>query len=206
MKQQKLTTEDYGRVIESFNSVINNIENEQVRNAVDDLFTNYGERFFAAPASTKLEFHNCFPGGLAEHTLRVYVILRDLAQRYGRDIPTDSLIVSALLHDFGKMGNETHDYYIPKDSQWHKEKLGIYYEVNKDMMYFEHEHLSLYMAHAHAVPLTKEEYQAILIHNGPYAASFEPYKFRACTLAELLHQADMLATKTEKEKWGALNG
>ena len=205
MKQQRLTTEDYGKIIEGFHSTICSIEDDNVRSAMDDLFSTYGERFFAAPASTKLEFHNCFPGGLAEHTLRVYAIMKDLSKTYGKELSQDSIIVSALLHDFGKMGNETHDYYIPKNSSWHEEKMGLYYQTNKDMTYLDHEHLSLYMAHAHNVPLTQEEYQAILVHNGPYSPTFDSYKFRTCNLAELLHQADMIATKMEKKKWEEFN-
>ena len=205
MKQQKLTTEEYSKIIDSFNRVIESIKNDEVRTAMDSLFSQYGERFFAAPASTKLEFHNCFPGGLAEHTLRVYAIAMDLSKKYGKGVSSDSIAVAALLHDFGKIGNETQDFYVPKNSTWHEEKLGLFYEINKDMPYLEHEHMSLYMAHKHGVPLTQDEYQAILVHNGPYMPAFEPYKFRTCTLSELVHQADMLATKVEKGKWEELN-
>ena len=205
MKQQKLNSGEYGRIIDTINTLVQSLKNVELKEAIDNLFSLYGERFFAAPASTKLEFHNCFPGGLAEHSLRVYAILKDLAETYGKEIDPDSLIVTALLHDLGKMGNETEPFYKRKNSKWHETKLGLFYEINKDLLYLDHAHLSLYMLQKHNVPLSQEEFQAIITHDGPYIPGYESYKFKTCGLADLLHQADLIATKMEKQNWIKLN-
>lgn len=70
------------------------------------------EGFFESPASTR--FHGCYPGGLAEHSLRVYELLIKLcptniceAKGPGQNplpLECDSLIIAGLLHDVCKIG------------------------------------------------------------------------------------------------------
>lgn len=60
--------------------------------------------FFTAPASTV--YHNNFEGGLCAHSLNVYLNICKLVNLCELDIPYDSLIISALLHDISKA-----DYY-----------------------------------------------------------------------------------------------
>jgi hypothetical protein len=57
--------------------------------------------FFTAPASTK--YHSSFEGGLAEHSLAVYRILEDKNDSFGHRLSSDTVIISALLHDFCKI-------------------------------------------------------------------------------------------------------
>lgn len=71
--------------------------------------------FFTSPASSK--FHGCHPGGLAEHSLKVYVYLQTFyvqfksklteASQSGQivlPITAENLKISALLHDVCKIG------------------------------------------------------------------------------------------------------
>ena len=67
--------------------------------------------FYKAPASTR--FHSCHEGGLLEHTLNVYKCLKNkenntIWKDIFKDIPEESLIISALLHDLCK----THFYVV----------------------------------------------------------------------------------------------
>jgi len=71
------------------------------------------EGFFEAPASMK--FHGCYPGGLAEHSRNVFILLDKYTShmRIGevtgvgqKPLPMDSdtIIIAALLHDVCKVG------------------------------------------------------------------------------------------------------
>jgi len=86
------------------------------------------EGFFTSPASTK--FHGAYPGGLAEHSLRVFDLLQgysneiDLvtATRPGqKPIPIEynNIIIAGLLHDVCKVGA-----YIGTESpyKWNKQQ------------------------------------------------------------------------------------
>ena len=65
--------------------------------------------FFIAPCST--QYHLAEPGGLAHHSLNVYQHLIEKVDRYGIDVPLDSIIICGLGHDlckvnFYKVGGE----------------------------------------------------------------------------------------------------
>ena len=57
--------------------------------------------FFTAPCSVK--HHLAKPGGLAEHSLNVYTLLSEKAQRFCIQAPHESVIICALGHDLCKV-------------------------------------------------------------------------------------------------------
>jgi len=207
MQQMKLSTDKIVGVSKAIYTIIESIENDEVREKILVMFEDVGERFFVAPASNRANYHNCFPGGLAEHSLRVYSFLNKLSAEFGDDVIVDDNVkVVSILHDLGKVGTPTEDYYLPQDSSWHQEKLGEYYLHNTSLMYLGTAQRSLRLCAQYNVPLTDEEYQAILIHDGQYADENVRYKQKECRLALLLHHADMLACQTEKEKYERVYG
>lgn len=60
------------------------------------------EGFFTSPASTK--YHGCYEGGLAQHSMNVYELLREANALYRLGCPQGSIIIAALLHDVCKVG------------------------------------------------------------------------------------------------------
>ena len=89
--------------------------------------------FYTSPASSK--FHNAFPGGLVDHSIKVYKLLFVKNRDYKRKIPEDSLIICGLLHDISKVNNYLIELKWNKnretDNQWIQQKL---YTINKDRM------------------------------------------------------------------------
>lgn len=201
MKQQKLSSEKLKAVFEAILELINKIENEYTRKSILEMMEDLGERYFSAPASHRAEFHNCFPGGLAEHTLRVYMILKDLCSKYYPSVSDDTITIVALLHDLGKIGDENGDYYVQQTSDWHRDKLGEFYTPNNSIEYFHHSHRSLYLCQAYQIPLTAEEFKAIMIHDGQYIEANRQYANKEGMLSSLLHIADNLACAIEKENY-----
>ena len=72
--------------------------------SVISMVNHFNERLALAPASSRKEFHNAFPGGLIDHSLRVLANANALVKVWetSENIPKDSLILSSLFHDFGK--------------------------------------------------------------------------------------------------------
>lgn len=166
--------------------------------------------FFNAPCSTK--HHLAKEGGLAEHSLNVYRTMKQLAlclmsedeyEQY-----KDSIVIVALLHDLGKMGDYGKQNYIPKmvRSKTKNKETGEYdmvqseaepYCSNPDLAYEEHEIRSLTTACKY-IELTEEEYTAILHHNGLHSKLDSPYgnaNYCKTKLAYLLHVADMWCSR-----------
>ena len=73
------------------------------REGIEDII-NFLEKsdFFKAPASTR--FHGDHEGGLVEHSLKVYEILKHKVEHNikGVTVPEESIIIIGLLHDICK--------------------------------------------------------------------------------------------------------
>ena len=85
--------------------------------------------FHDAPASTR--FHGAYPGGLLEHSLKVYdeaMLIRDAQLRLKPDVasrlPSESIAIVALLHDVCKA-----DVYNPVQ-KWKKNATGAWESYN----------------------------------------------------------------------------
>lgn len=81
---------------------------ETKREGIENLIAYLNESdFFAAPASTK--YHSSFEGGLAAHSIRVYELLVNKNLEFGLNLPDESVVITALLHDLCKVNFYTKD-------------------------------------------------------------------------------------------------
>ncbi|MBQ6632025.1 MAG: HD domain-containing protein [Romboutsia sp.] len=171
--------------------------------------------FFEAPASSK--FHNCFSGGLADHSLNVYYNLKRLVEikHLETTIPKDSIIICGLLHDMSKINYyektvKNKKIYTESGSKW--DNLGTYDWVSEEgwsvksekdrFIYGNHEETSEFMVRQY-IPLKVSESVAILNHHGGKGHDSTGINisgiYHRYPLANLLHVADMIATFTDEE-------
>lgn len=169
--------------------------------------------FFTAPCSTG--YHLSKEGGLAEHSLNVYAVAKDISFLLcdgPEGIPKeteDALIICALLHDIGKMGQFGKPNYVPNMLKGRatkanpnpepKQSESKPYKGNPELKYIDHEVRALSIISKY-IDLTEEEQQAILWHNGLYG----PFKYeiqgKETPLYMIIHFADMWASRViEKE-------
>lgn len=148
--------------------------------------------FKVAPASSR--YHNAFEGGLLEHSLNVYKELlrqQDLIKLL--NIPWDTAIITALLHDICKV-----NYYkidtrnVKKNGAWVQEP---YYTVD-DFYPIGHSEKSIIIA-LEFIKLTDVEIAMIRNHMGSFVDN-DYFKssalFNKYPESLLLHMADMRAT------------
>lgn len=195
-----LTPEDIAANFDKYRSFMEKLgdRSEAALALVDHL----GERLALCPASSRKEYHNAFPGGLVEHSLRVLTNALKLCKTFGWDLPKESLIIGALLHDLGKVGDHEQDYYIPQDSDWHRDKLGEMYKHNKTMQYMTVPDRGVWLCQHFGLRLTQAEFLAIKLNDGQYDETNAPYKMKEPRLADVVHIADVISTKQEKESVG----
>ena len=119
--------------------------------------------FFKAPASTR--FHGNFEGGLVEHSLKVYEILKEKLKNtpIPMDISEDTIKIVALLHDICKVNYYKVDYRNAKNELGVWEKVP-YYTV-EDTIPYGHGEKSVMMITEY-MKLTVEEKYAIRWHMG----------------------------------------
>lgn len=162
--------------------------------------------FYESPCSTR--FHLSQEGGLAEHSLNVYRVMKKLNDSLDAGINEASLIICSLLHDLGKMGDYGKPMYVPNmvRSKTKNKETGEYDMVvsetqpwmhNKDLFGEEHEIKSVLIAERF-IQLSQEEESAILHHNGLYSKLDSAYGsalYSKTQLSFLLHTADMYCSR-----------
>ena len=151
--------------------------------------------FYKAPASTR--FHGSFEGGLLEHSMKVYEILKHKVKNSVLDLNVldDTLIIIALLHDICKVNFYKVDYRNAKNERGEWEKVP-YYTVD-DTIPYGHGEKSVMMITEY-MKLTVEEKYCIRWHMG-FTEPKEAYNtlgqaFKKFPLALILHEADLEAT------------
>ena len=166
------------------------------RDGIEDLI-NFLEKsdFFKAPASTR--FHGNYEGGLAEHSMKVYEILKHKVEHNikGVTIPEESIIIIGLLHDICKTNFYKVDYKKKKNALGVWEKVP-YYTVD-DTIPYGHGEKSVMMITEY-IKLTPEEKYSIRWHMG-YTEPKENYNaigasYTKYPIALLTHEADLEAT------------
>lgn len=157
-----------------------------------------GERLALCPASGKRDYHNAFPGGLVDHSLRVLGNAVRLTGTFGWQVPRDSLILACLLHDLGKVGDHERDYYVPQTDQWRVDKLGEEYTYSKEIQYMTVPDRSIFLCQHFGLKLKQDELLAIRLHDGFVVEENKPYCLKEPLLAHVVMTADYIATIQEK--------
>lgn len=196
---QQLTPEDIEKNWNKFRSLCEKLGDraEPVLKMLDAV----GDRLALCPASSKKHFHNAFPGGLVDHSLRVLGNAMKIKTAFDVKIPKESLIIAALFHDFGKMGDHEQDNYVPQTDGWKVEKYGEEYTYNKDLPFMSVPLRGVFLFQHFGIKLSHDETLAIILNDGQYATENEAYKLKEPVLADIVHMADLISTKQEKGLW-----
>lgn len=163
--------------------------NATKRDGVDELLQWLEESdFYTAPASRA--YHDAQTGGLVEHSLRVYHELCRLLKAYPEiQVPKESVIIAALLHDLCKVNFYAVEQRNRKNDAGMWEKYDVY-TIQEKFCYGGHGSKSVFLAQ-HFIKLTTEEAVAINCHmscwdgNKDVGGAFEQFPF-----AWLVHVAD----------------
>ena len=152
--------------------------------------------FFTAPCSGGN--HLAMDGGLAEHSLNVYNVMRsDAIRKLGvkkYEEIEDSIIICSLLHDLGKTGDYEKPNYVDNILKSGKQSESKPYMVNPELLYEPHEVRSIAIANRF-IRLTEQEEFAILYHNGLYGSFKYDIQGKETPLYLLLHFADMWCSR-----------
>lgn len=163
MSEQELES-DILRKLEIYEGILQKIKSPERREKALSLFGDLAERLATCPASTRLEYVGCYPGGLIEHLINVTKTMLELKNVFKIDdkiLNNDSIIITGLLHDLGKLGSKDLEYYLPQRSSWHKEK-GILFEINPLCQDVTVATRSVWWIQEHGIKLSPEELSAIL--------------------------------------------
>lgn len=180
------------------------------REGIDDLIAFMDEvGFFTAPCSGGN--HLCKEGGLAEHSCNVMLTAEKMSVVLlkGENITPEirnSIVIAALLHDLGKVGDYGKAMYVENILKSGKRSDAKPFMRNKGLSNVPHAIRSIKLATLF-IDLTEDEEWAILTHDGLY--DFMKYEMQGheTQLSMLIHWADMWSSKViEAESEGDVDG
>ena len=143
--------------------------------------------YLTAPASTR--YHLCREHGLLEHSVNVAEHLLRIKAALAPEISDESCVIVALLHDLGKAGMPGVPQYLRSEPSSGERASCSPYRFNRDLLYLSVPIRGLYLA-ASRFPLTEEEVQAIVYHDGQYVEDNRSVAAREEKLTLLLQYAD----------------
>ena len=184
-------------------------DGEQKENILK-LHSDFEDEYKTAPASGRPNYHNCFKGGYLDHILHVIknsLMIKKLYEKNGvKSIHSDSdVVLAAMFHDLGKLGDGTQPYYKYQTDDWRRKKLNEWYTHNKDLDFMTVHDRALWILAKYNVDLNPHVYKAILCADGLFDPAAETY-FRAYNdtrhcLGSIIHFGDWLSTICEKQNW-----
>ena len=156
--------------------------------------------WLTSPASTR--FHLNIEKGLLLHSVGVTYNALELKNLLAKDISNESIIITGLFHDLGKVGLPGKPYYLPNDNKWEIDNRGKTYRINPDIITMNIAVRSLFLISKH-ISLTEMEAQAIVAHDGIYpvrgGVNNLDYHHNECRLQMIMHFADKWTAAVEED-------
>jgi len=179
---------------------------------LEKMYEHFAERIITAPASGKVHYHNCYPGGYLDHVHNVIAATVEVARAMKKmgvqmDFTKEEAIFAAMHHDLGKLGDLKHSYYIPQTSDWYRENRGEMYVYNPELPFMSVTDRSLYLLQHFEVEVTDKEWKAIKMSDGLFDDSnkkyfisyvYPPPPFHT-NLYFVIHFADHISTIGERD-------
>jgi len=143
--------------------------------------------WLTAPASVR--YHLSVEKGLLQHSVGVTKALLKMKNLLAPELSDESCVIVALFHDVGKVGMPHAPRYLKKGNK---------YVYNKNQVELQIANRSLYLVSKY-IPLSDEEAQAILYHDGQYIPENRFIAHKECPLTLLLTFADTWTAAIDEE-------
>ena len=159
----------------------------------DELYDFLGEDLWISPASTTLQLHNCFPGGLVDHILKVTGYAVKINDTLPEKLRVDktSIIKVCFLHQLGKV-----KLYLLNNTDWEL-KRGVLYKFNEEISSMRISERSIFYCNQYGVKLNDIEFQAIM--NFEKTEDDKQSRWYSSILSVILKQAIELSIYEEKQ-------
>ena len=181
---------------EKYSGLLARLENENVDNLVNSM----DQRILMSSFSQREKEPFCGIGGNVEYALELAKKSSVLNKSLNYDLSKASIIKCSLLSILGRVGTLTRNRFVDTTSEWHKEKLGQYYDWNEECPKYQINDMTLYTLQHYNINLTWEEWNAISLIKDMTSEDnkfYNTHKSRLALILQLAHEAVM---KDEKDK------
>ena len=209
----KLKIEDLQERMQYIRDNVKEHNSEERAGKLNKMYDHFEERMMLAPASSTDYFHNSWPGGYIDHVMNITEAGKKLFKLYEDfgfklTYTVDDVVFCTMHHDLGKLGSLEEDYYKPNPSEWHRINQGKMYEINPNLHNMTVTDRAVYTLSQFGVTYSEQEYLGLRLADGMYEDANKTYlmgfgegKKIKSNIAQLVHQADMVATRFEMERY-----
>ena len=172
------------------------------------LIDHFNDRMDNAPASGRPNYHNCFRGGWLDHTLRVIQTSLDMKNQFIKlgvkvDNSDSEVVLAAMFHDLGKLGDLDESYYLTQTDEWRRNKLNEWYTYNDKLEPMSVTDRSLWLLQHFNIDVSPEVWKAIKMSDGLFDKGNEDLYRKSTDSRNILHYivhfGDWTSTIGEKQ-------
>ena len=179
-----------------YEGLLHKLEDE----SINDLLAQQDQRIIMSSFSQREKEQFCGIGGLVEYSLELAKAASSLSKALSYDINKASIIKCALLSILGRVGTLTINRYTDTTSEWHKEKLGQYYDWNENCPKYQVNDMTLYILQHYNVKLSWDEWNTISLIRESSSENNKFYGHHKSRLATIMGLANEVVLKDELDK------
>jgi len=179
-----------------YSNLLSKLNDENVEN----LINKWDQRIIMSSFSQREKEPFCGIGGLVEYSLELAKASNNILKALNYDTNPMSIIKCSLLSILGRVGNEMHDRYVECESEWHKEKLGQYYDWNESCPKYQVNDMTLFVLQRHNINLSWEEWEALSLLKDMSSENNKFYSAHKSRLSLVLQMAHESVMKDERDK------
>lgn len=180
--------------------VLLNEFNDPRKNQLINLFKHFEDRLTMLPHSYKPNYVGMYPGGWAEHLIKVINTvfkLNKLWEELGvtKTYTESELFFSALVYDIYKLGTKNEPMYLKNTNDWEIKNRNLLYVYNDKLQYINNVDRTILLLNEFNINYSENELLAIRLHAGlndennkQYFHSFIPEARLRTSLVYILSQ------------------
>jgi hypothetical protein len=181
---------------EKYSNLLGKLKDENV----DKLVDSFGQRILTGSYSQREKEPFCGIGGLVEYSLGLAKTASNMNNILEYDLNKASIIKCSLLCILGKVGTLEEDRFSETTSEWHKEKLGQYYDWNESCPKYQTEDMSLFILQNFGIHVSWSEWQAIKLLEKSTSEENKFYGYFKERLSIVMQMSHDIVMKNEKDK------
>tara|TARA_B100000212_G_scaffold296362_1_gene239693 strand:- start:1801 stop:2406 length:606 start_codon:yes stop_codon:yes gene_type:complete len=188
------------RDVENLWSKYEGLLNKLESPSINSLLECQGQRIIMGTFSQREKEQFCGIGGLVEYALELAKTSSAITKALNYDLSKASIIKCSLLSVLGRVGTLNEDRFVDTTSEWHKEKLGQYFDWNELCPKYQVNDMTLFWLQSFGVELSWDEWNAILLLRDNSSEVNKFYGTHKSRLATVLCLANEAVLKDELDK------
>ncbi len=187
---------DIEKLWSKYEGLLHKLQDEKI----NELLESQGQRIIMGTYSQREKEQFCGIGGLVEYALELAKTSSNITKALNYDLNKASLVKCSLLSVLGRVGTIYIDRFVDTTSDWHKEKLGQYYDWNESCPKYQVNDMTLFWLQNFKIGLTWEEWNAILLLRDNSSEVNKFYGSHKSRLSTVLCLANEAVLKDELDK------